>query len=244
MKPLEALRALGTGAEAPADAKQRVHTALMASLAATATAAAAAASAASAASRADSLPPAGGARNALPTGLSSAKVLAIAGGIWLIGGATGAALFGALQTQQVRVVYVDHPVLSSNVAAPPATSPVTPAPAPEASGASNSAAASGARRALPAIPSQGSELARERAVLDLARADAARGEPARVLEQTEQHRAQFPHPKLAEEREALAIRALLSLGRADEAHRRAEAFHRAYPHSLLAPAIDAALSAP
>ena len=34
MKPLETLRALGTGGDAPADAKQRVYGALMASLAA------------------------------------------------------------------------------------------------------------------------------------------------------------------------------------------------------------------
>ena len=220
MKSLEALRALGTGAEAPADAKQRVQAALLASIARSAT-------------------------SPLIAGLTNAKVLAVAGGIWLMGGATGAALYGALRTQEVRVVYVDRPVFSNGVAAPPApAASVMSAPTPAPSAASITPADTGARHAVPAVTAQGSDLARERALLDLARAAAARGEPVLVLAQTERHRAQFPRAKLAEEREALAIRALLSLGRVSEARTRAEAFHRAYPNSLLAPAIDAALSAP
>jgi len=235
MKPLEALRALGSGGEAPADAKERVHAALMASLGTAAAAAAVTSAAAPSATLAPTATP-------LIAGLTTAKALAVAGGIWLIGGATGAALYGAMRTQEVRVVYVDRPVLSHSVPLPPATSPATPAPAPEASGSGVSPTA--AKRPAPAAVAPGSELARERALLDLARADAAHGEPALVLAQTERHRVQFPRAKLAEEREALAIRALLSLGRADEARTRAEAFHLAYPNSLLAPAIDSALSAP
>ena len=42
MKPLETLRALGTGGEAPVEAKQRVYSALMASLGAVAATTAAA----------------------------------------------------------------------------------------------------------------------------------------------------------------------------------------------------------
>ena len=234
MKPLETLRALGTGGDAPADAKQRVYGALMASLGATAATAGAAALDKSA-----TLPPA-----PLIAGLSSAKALAVAAGIWLIGGATGAALYGALHPQEVRVVYVDRPVFSNSVAAPV----TAPAPVPSASNAAvdpvldplpKRLASASAASASPA-----SVLSRERALLDLARESAAHGEPALVLARTEQHRAQFPRGKLTEEREALAIRALLSLGRAAEARTRAQAFHLAYPHSLLTPAIDSALSAP
>ena len=47
---------------------------------------------------------------------------------------------------------------------------------------------------------------------------------------------------MAEEREALAIRALLALGRGDEARERAAGFRAAYPHSFLTPVIDSALS--
>jgi len=235
MKRIETLRALGTGGEAPASAKQRVYEALMASLGTAAAVTAAAGIAKT------SLAPAPA---PLLAGLSSAKALAVAAGIWLIGGATGAALYGALHPQEVRVVYVDRPVFSNSVAAPvtsagpaPTASTATLEPVVD-SGPKRVASASGA----PASPA--SLLSRERALLDLARQSAAHGEPALVLAQTEQHRAQFPRGKLSEEREALAIRALHSLGRADEVRSRAQAFRLAYPHSLLMPVIDSALSAP
>lgn len=236
MKPLEALRALGTHGEAPLAAKQRVHAALMVSLG-------------TAASAASATPAQPRTLTAAPTpvvaGLTGAKALVVAGGIWLMGGLTGAALYGALHTQEVRVIYVDRPVVSNSVTAPPTViSPVAPSPGPAASDSNASSAAPEAKRALPASAAQGSELARERALLDLARAYAARGEPLLVLEQTRRHRALFPHGKLSEEREALGIRALFSLGRVSEARTRAGTFHLMYPHSLLAPAIDSALSAP
>ena len=236
MKPLETLRALGTGGEAPSEAKQRVYGALMASLGA----AAAAGSAAAAIAKSASVAPAPA---SLVAGLSSAKVLLVAAGIWLVGGATGAALYGALHRQEVRVVYVDRPVLSNNVSMPP----MAPASAPTATVMSSAVAPtvdSGSKRAAAASANQASELSRERALLDLARANAARGEPALVLSQTEQHRAQFPRGRLAEEREALTIRALLSLGRVDEARTRAQAFRLAHPNSFLLPAIDSAMPAP
>lgn len=59
-----------------------------------------------------------------------------------------------------------------------------------------------------------------------------------------QHRQQFPHGRLTEEREALAIRALLALGRTEGARQRAAAFRVNYPNSFLIPALDSALSAP
>jgi hypothetical protein len=244
VKPLETLRALGTGGEAPSDAKQRVYGALMTSLATAAAAgtavAAAANTAAAAAAKSAVLTPA---PVPLLAGLTSAKALAVAAGIWLIGGATGAALFGALHPQEVRVVYVERPVLSNAVVTPGAA--LTPSASASASIApSSSALASPEKRAPAASVNSASDLSRERALLDLARANAARGEPALVLKQTEQHRAQFPRGKLGEEREALAIRALLSLGRTAEARARAQAFHLAHPDSFLTPMIDSALSVP
>src|SRR4051812_19191882 len=110
MKPLETLRALGTGGEAPAEAKQRVRAALLATLGA-----AAAASAAAVAATPARLPPAPA---PLVAGLTSGKALLAAAGIWLIGGATGAALYGAMHSREVRVVYVDRPLLSNSGAAP------------------------------------------------------------------------------------------------------------------------------
>jgi len=239
MKPLEALRALGTGGEAPAEAKQRVYATLAASAAAGAAQVVAPADGALGASRAAAVVPSPA---PFVGGLSGAKALAVAAGIWVIGGATGAALYGALRPREVQVVYVDRPVLaissaSSSPSGIPASASVSSAPLGPNSDTS-------AKRVATAAPGAPSELSRERALLDLARAHAARGEPALSLQQAERHRAQFPRGKLAEEREALAIRALLALGRNAEARTRAQDFHSAHPDSFLLPAIDSALSAP
>jgi hypothetical protein len=241
VKPLEALRALGTGSEPPVETKQRVYASLLASL----EGAAAAAALATAMPKAPAtLPP-----TAMPAlaGIASSKALLIAAGIWLIGGATGAALYGAFQREQVRVVYVDRPVVAFPTPALPATGTLPVAPAsipPSPPKAMNAARNDGSAPASSSAGSGLSELARERELLDRARAHAAQGEPALVLEEVEQHRRQFPHGRLAEEREALAIRALLALGRVDEAHARAAAFRARYPNSFLTPVIDSALSAP
>jgi hypothetical protein len=237
VKTLAALRALGPGSEPEAQVKERVYGALLASLegAAAVGAAGAAAAALSKAPLPASVAPA---TAPLLAGIASTKALLIGAAIWLIGGATGAALFGAFHRQEVRVVYVDRPVLSSKavVAERAPESPILEAlpSAPVVSSATSTAA----------TKSPISTLAQERALLDTARADAARGEPAFALEQVARHARQFPQGRLSEEREALAVRALLALGRKGEARARAEAFRGAYPRSFLMPVIDSALSAP
>lgn len=240
MTPLEALRALGPGPEAPTEAKQRVQSALLASLES-------AALAASAAHNPRTKP-----SNAAPTaslgagaGAASSKTVAIALSSWLLGGAMGAALYGALRAPQVQVVYVERPALSSQLSPPKPSEERTTAAPPELAAAASAATASdSAHSPRPTAPGANSELARERALLDVARACAARGEPARVLELVAQHARQFPRGRLSEEREALAIRALLALGRAQEARARAATFRSEHPNSFLMPVIDSALSAP
>jgi hypothetical protein len=240
MTPLETLRALGPGEEPPPEAKQRVASALFAALEL--------AAAAGAANAPKPLAP--GSVHPAPVsllgGVAGSKVLAVAASIWLMGGITGAALYRVLRPTEVRVVYVDRPTRSAaspkepdpEASAAPASgaSSATPSAAPARSAADRANSGSGA--------DSPSDLARERALLDIARADAAQGEPARVLAVVEQHRQRFPHGRLAEEREALAIRALLSLGRRPEAEARARAFRAAYPNSFLTAVIDSALSAP
>lgn len=243
MTALEALRALGTAKDAPPESKQRVYGALLASIEAAALAGATAGTAALP-KPPPSLPPA-----PLLAGIAGSKTLAIAASIWLLGGVTGAALYGALRPSQVRVVYVDRPAPAASVA-PLAKEPeafaVASASAAPLSAASNRLLVGRAelRSASSSVNRPGSELAQERALLDLARSSAAQGEPALALAQVEQHRQQFPRGRLAEEREALGIRALLSLGRKQEAEDRAQAFRIAYPNSFLLPVIDSALSAP
>jgi hypothetical protein len=79
-------------------------------------------------------------------------------------------------------------------------------------------------------------------LLDIARQSAAHGEPAQELSQVTAYQREFPHGRLAEEAEALAIRALLSLGQKGEAYARASAFREKYPDSFLTPAIEPALT--
>lgn len=67
-------------------------------------------------------------------------------------------------------------------------------------------------------------------------------EPARSLEVVEEDAGQHPRGALDEEREALRIRALLALGRAEEARTAAEAFREAYPRSIHARVVDRALT--
>lgn len=239
MKPLDALHSLGSGSEPPAEAKQRVYGSVLAALEIAAASAAAAAAPKPSATVPPAAPP-------LLAGMASSKALLLAAGVWLTGGVTGAALFGALRPQTVRVVYVDRPLLASAVVAPapePAPNlglPQASASAPRGSATTRAAAAPSGSNTNQA----GSELAAERVLLDRARANAASGEPERVLELADRHRREFPSGHLAEEREALAIRALRSLGRTDEARARADAFRVAFPKSFLTPVIDSALSAP
>lgn len=77
----------------------------------------------------------------------------------------------------------------------------------------------------------------EQDLLDRARTLLLQGEPAAALKIIEIHRRRFPHGVLSEERDALRIEALGNAGRTDEACRAAQAFHGAYPGSLLARAV-------
>ena len=76
-------------------------------------------------------------------------------------------------------------------------------------------------------------LREERLVLESVQSALARGQADAALRQASEHAERFPAGRLASEREALAIRAELQLGLVDEAERRAEAFDRRWPGSIL-----------
>ncbi len=187
----------------------------------------------------------------LVAGVAGSKTLAIAASIWLLGGVTGAALYGALRPSRkcAWCTSIDRRRPRLRFRWQGACSDLRPAGSVTPLSATSNRPAVG-RAALPSAsgavsPRRCSQLAQERALLDLARSNAARGEPgAARSQQVERHREQFPHGRLAEEREALGIRALLSLGRKQEAQERAQAFRALYPNSFLLPVIDSALSAP
>ena len=77
-------------------------------------------------------------------------------------------------------------------------------------------------------------VARARAALD--------HDPKRALSLTRRAEDEFPDGQLVEERRALAIRALVALGRTDEARRRADAFLARYSRGAHAAAVRRALA--
>jgi hypothetical protein len=57
------------------------------------------------------------------------------------------------------------------------------------------------------------------------------GDPARALELTRRHQRLYPTSALRQERDWIAIEALVQLGRRDEARARADSFDRVFPGS-------------
>jgi hypothetical protein len=86
------------------------------------------------------------------------------------------------------------------------------------------------------------DLAKERSLIDMARSALARGSSAAAISALRDHESAFPRGRLSEEREALWVQVLASSGQRAQAVRRAAAFHRQFPNSMLAPAVEAAVS--
>lgn len=84
-------------------------------------------------------------------------------------------------------------------------------------------------------------LAEERAMIETARMAIARDDAEAALVAIDRHAARHPHGRLAQERDALRIRALVSAGRGGEAREHASRFRREYPNSFLLPVVNAAL---
>jgi hypothetical protein len=124
---------------------------------------------------------------------------------------------------------------------PPRAIEVVPDMLPNASPAPASGTA-----APPSTASAGALDARgltaERALLDTARVALAQGDADAALDAIGRHEREFAGGRLAEERDALAVRALVKAGKNDEARARGERFLRTYPRSLAAPAVRAALA--
>jgi hypothetical protein len=85
--------------------------------------------------------------------------------------------------------------------------------------------------------SRGAVARAELALLGRAREAVASGEYAAALPPIAEHVRHFKDGRLAEEREALRVKALAGLGRSDEARRAAVAFRIRFPRSVLLPAV-------
>lgn len=70
----------------------------------------------------------------------------------------------------------------------------------------------------------------------------AAGEAEGALLVLNQHARSYPRGLLSEEREAMAVNALVTLGRAPEARRRGQAFNQRYPSSIVRRSVEAALA--
>jgi hypothetical protein len=93
----------------------------------------------------------------------------------------------------------------------------------------------------PKASATSSSISAEQAILDTARVALGREDGDAALAATAVHAQRFPHGQLSEEREAIAIQALVLVGRAPDARARAEQFARTYPGSALLPAVREAI---
>jgi hypothetical protein len=84
----------------------------------------------------------------------------------------------------------------------------------------------------------------ERALLDVARGAVEREDGTAALAATAEHERRFSRGVLVQEREAIAVRALVLLGRTEEARTRLERFRQTFPNSLLLPALESTVVLP
>jgi hypothetical protein len=96
----------------------------------------------------------------------------------------------------------------------------------------------------PGYPATGPLAASETEVSLLSRAQEALGrDPARALDLVRDHEQRFDMGLLVQEREVIAIEALVRLGRKKDAEARAAAFHARFPRSAHGRRIDVLLQA-
>lgn len=172
---------------------------------------------------------------------------AIAIGAALVGTTVGGVVGYRLGEQSTRPRAVDiapSAVVSTPppvVSAPPEI-PQAPSGAPSVTAAPPRPSSTVASRPRDAARGE-DDLALELSLVQMARAALTRGNFAAALDATDQHARAFPAGNLAEERESIAIQALVGAGRDDDARARATRFHAKYPRSPLRPAVDAAIRA-
>jgi hypothetical protein len=94
----------------------------------------------------------------------------------------------------------------------------------------------------PASPSSSASTPSELELIRAARATLG-SDPARALALTQQHAQAYPGGALVQEREVLAIEALVRLGQATTARQRAEAFAAAHPESAYVPRLERSVGA-
>jgi hypothetical protein len=178
------------------------------------------------------------------------RIGVIAAAAILLPALCSAAFFAGYHARNDRAeVPVKTPTLTAFVVLPQApASSVVLAPAPiepsvHSLFANSDAALQTPRpaRSKPASSARSTEIeayGMELRVLQPARLAVARQDYASALSVIAEHHHQFPSGRLAEEREALRVKALLGLGRTAEARRAGVAFRARFPRSALLGRID------
>ncbi len=174
--------------------------------------------------------------------LSARGLAAVALAFGLGAGLTSAAL--RARPEPVRVVYVDRavpettPVASTSARQETASIPFDTLPK---SVPSSQPSVTPQKPVASASANAGVRMNEERLLVDAARVAYSRGDTAGCLTLLEKHRSVHPTGLLSEEREALAVRVLMSAGRKTEARERGSRFEKRYPGSVMLPAVLAAL---
>jgi hypothetical protein len=96
----------------------------------------------------------------------------------------------------------------------------------------------------PSVIDAPSPPADERSLLDLARSAIEREDGAAALDATAEHARKYPNGVLVQEREAITVRALVLLGRTEEARARVVRFRERFPDSMLLPALESNVGVP
>jgi hypothetical protein len=197
-------------------------------------------------------------RSRLLIGLASfalgAGASAVAGSSSSRGPATRAAATPASFGKGLTVLPQPAPVLAAAPASAVPTAPLSVAPAhPDALDPRTHHAVARAFVTVPGTPPVAStaplspppaksELRLEGELLERGRIAMVRGDAEGALAAADEHALRFPSGKLAEEREALRVQALASEDRLPEARAALGAFRRAYPASLVGPALETAVT--
>jgi len=159
--------------------------------------------------------------------------------LWTVAAALAAGLTAGLLYPRAPVEHVltvaGPPLVASVASAPP-----PPAPTLAAIALNDLPSIAPSSSAPAATARSGNDLEAERALLDVARTALGRGDGANALTACEGHARRFPRGALGEEREAIAVQALVLEQRGEDARLRAERFRKAYPRSILLPAVLAA----
>ena len=168
----------------------------------------------------------------MPIGRRPRLVFALAASIAVVACAAGAVAALYLRTSQnPPPVPMQSPRMAPEPSIPTALPPL---PTPTVT-SPKTVSAKPYRPARP--PTAQESYAAELRLLQRAHGACALQDFANALALVAEHRRQFPNGRLAEEREALRVRALVGAGRMDEARRTAAAFAERFPRSVLLPRL-------